>query len=403
MENNKYLPVGAIIGKHYEVLDILGEDDFEILYLVRNTERKESFFVIKELFLETFSSRNDGIVSNIPQAQGVFKKRKKEIISEIDNPKRHRKMDEIKTYGYIEECNTIYTIMEFTRNSDLTNYLQFQPKHQMILPSLDELLSKLKKKKRPSLFLIVLLGILAIGAGLALYTYTLFETDKMKADEKLEQILATQTEVSHPILVNRSKEKNQLKKTPKVSTVKKETSPKEVIHKKTTVEKTTVKKMPLIKKNLPKPLIVQVNEPSDILDLNSEVIENKQLFDRASVETFLNAFIASSSKGSVEEILSFYAEHVDRYFSLNNVNHAMIEKDKKQYNKKWTQRAFSIETFKIVKRYKKDNSDCCDVETTTKWKVSGNTGKKVSGKSQGLMRLIKTENGFKVSSIYATN
>jgi hypothetical protein len=98
MTEDKYLPAGSIISKKYEVIEMLGEDDFEILYLVRDIDRKGSFFVLKELFLETFSSRRGQSVYTFPEAEGVFHKRKKQIIEEVGTKKLDLKADEVTIY-----------------------------------------------------------------------------------------------------------------------------------------------------------------------------------------------------------------------------------------------------------------------------------------------------------------
>jgi hypothetical protein len=85
---------------------------------------------------------------------------------------------------------------------------------------------------------------------------------------------------------------------------------------------------------------------------------------------------------------------------LKNVTQATIKKDKRRYNKKWTKREFSIKEFEILTKYEKDGTDYCDLKTTTKWKVSTNSGKTAKGTSRGFMTIKKTANGYKVKSIY---
>jgi len=447
MGKSKYLPVGTNIGGHYEIIDVLGDDDFEILYLARDNHRKGSFFVLRELFLETFSSRSDASVYTIPDAQGVFDKRKKEVALEIDEPKKDRHKSEVKTYGYIKENNTIYTIMEFTNNFNLKNYLQFQPRDEIILPSLD--LNNKEKKKKSFLFLKILIISVIIIAGLVFYAYKMIQEDREKPEKK-PAVVVTQTPINHPALINRTetptnepKVENNKVEEPKAvpngaeyipvnETVTKEPMPldsknglnsvveDDAIYIDNETEEITTEKEPPAQKEPPK--IVAVPEvktapleeaksisvgskiettPHHNISLGTPIVkESTNIFNRVAIKDFLDKFIASSATGSVEDIASKYDYHVDRYFSLKNITQSRIKKDKSHYNKKWTHREFSIEKFKIIRKYHKDGTDYCDMKTTTKWKVSTNSGKAAKGISHGFMTIKKTDNGFKVKSIY---
>jgi len=123
-------------------------------------------------------------------------------------------------------------------------------------------------------------------------------------------------------------------------------------------------------------------------------------FNRMSVKRFLDKFIASSTSGTIDTIVSLYDSKVDRYFSLKNVNQNRIRKDKVSYQKRWTKREFRLVAFKIVSIYRKGNFDYCDLSTTTQWNVSSDDFRTSSGRSKGLMTLKRTYNGFKVTSIY---
>jgi len=452
MESNKYLPTGSIVGGHYEIVDVLGEDAFDILYLVRDNHRRGSFFVLKELFLETFSSRNKESVYTIPQAQGVFDKRKEEIIREVENSKRTRQIADIKTYGYIEDNSTIYTIMEFTNNSDLTHYLQFQPKDEIILPPLEDLIDNPPKKKKSSIFLKILIVAVIIGVALALYANKMIQEDRAKAEEK-PKVEVKQTPIHHPPLVSRDDDNNPKEqdtpkkiveeKEPKIEEAKETTTDREYIP---TTETTTPKENEEpqttqtdtvnedtiyidneeeiideeeIVETKPTPVVIKREEPKNIplgtkIESTHTAVDDKtstllgtkieqkhvESFNRASIQHFLNGFIASSANGSVEDIASKYDYHVDRYFSLRNVTQSTIKKDKRRYNRRWTHREFTIKNFKILKTYQRDNTDYCDLKTTTRWRVSTNSGKTASGSSQGFMTIKKTDHGFKVKSIY---
>jgi len=449
MENSKYLPVGSNIGGHYEIIDVLGDDDFEILYLARDNHRKGSFFVLKELFLETFSSRSDESVFTIADAQGVFDKRKKEIVLEIDELKKDRYKAEVKTYGYIKENNTIYTIMEFTNNFNLKNYLQFHPRDEITLPSLD--LDTVDKKKKSFLFLKILIISVIIVSGLVFYAYKMLKEDRDKTEKK-PTVLVTQTPINHPALINRIETP---KKEPKVEikieepksvpngaeyipineTIKENPKALESKNNLDTVvednsiyidnetEEISTEKEPPVQKKPPKMVIVPEVKTAPLEETKSTSLGSKietvphhnislgrpivkgstDMFNRVAIKNFLDDFIASSATGSVEDIASKYDYHVDRYFSLKNVTQSRIKKDKSHYNRKWTKREFSIEKFKIIRKYHKDGTDYCDMKTTTKWKVSTNSGKTAKGISHGFMTIKKTDNGFKVKSIYTVH
>lgn len=468
MKSSKYLPIGSNIGGHYEIIDVLGDDDFEILYLVRDSNRKGSFFVLKELFLETFSSRKLKYVSTIPEAKGVFDKRKQEIINELSIPYNDRAKDEVKTYGYIEDNNTIYTIMEFTNNFELEKYLHFEPRDEIILPPLDTKMGK--RGKNSFLFLKILILSIIIVTGLGYYVYSMIKKDREKTTMSRPQVVVTQTPViHHPSLVSRDKHS---KEEPKVEN--KDSEPKSVESKvatrvnhaeyipddeleeiPTSDTKESAKKSNPFTKNdsiyidneteeippvktednpnkLPVPTTKEVEsvsvhevktvpqtlpiERANHISLGTKIgtssahtnialgtpiqKESKEIFTRDSIKHFLDAFIASSATGSIEDIASKYDYSVDRYFSLRNVTHSTIKRDKKRYNRKWTDRKFTITYFKILKKYRRDGTDYCDLKTTTKWRVSTHYGKRASGKTRGLMTLKNTPNGFKVKSIY---
>jgi len=411
MGNSKYLPIGAIVGKQYEILDILGEDDFEILYLARDTHRKESFFVLKELFLETFSSRIDTAISTIPEAEGVLDKRKKEIITELDNPKRNRQVAEIKTYGYVEDNNTIYTIMEFTNNSNLENYLQFTPKEKGVLPSLEKLLNN-NIKKKSSLFLKILIAITLTLAGLAYYSYHMLQTDRDKPKEEKVNIVSEKKSIEHPPLTNRNEireNREEVDKSPKVDkNITNEINEtqddfSDIIEDDKIYMDSEDEDIEeeIYKENKIDDTLLGTRIESNPLSLGTKIETTKESdFTENSVHEFLNLFIASSADNSIDNLLFYYAQNVDRYFNLRDINHMTIREDKERYNKKWTNREFTIENFKILQTYEKENINYCEIETTTKWKVSTKSGKTVSGVSKGFMRLKNTANGFKVISIY---
>jgi hypothetical protein len=124
--------------------------------------------------------------------------------------------------------------------------------------------------------------------------------------------------------------------------------------------------------------------------------------NKQAIKQFLNNFIRISGDGSIDEILSNYDDDVERYFSLRNVNHNTIRRDKTNYHNKWTHRKFELVNFDVTKVYKNGDETFYDIKTATNWSVSNDEGKSIAGTSNGIMTLRKTYDGFKVTSIYTT-
>jgi len=424
MEKNKYLPAGSIIAKKYEVIETLGEDEFEILYLVRDIKRKGSFFVLKELFLETFSSREGELVFTVPEALGVFHKRKKQIIEEIKSQKLNSIKSEIKIYGYEDENNTIYTIMEFSNNASLEKYLQFTPKDVKSLPVLDELLNK-KKIFNYSIILKILL-LTGLLLGIAFYAYIYFQKSSLKENA---YELKKPVNKNFPKLKDRKKEVEEKSHKPQIKEVevKKDVSVK--------VEENLTKVLPetteelILEPIIPKMIFDENLSEEPKNSKNSTHKEHKETVTSSLVEDnfskeksvkeekmavvkkrivpidtrlkeFLDNYITASAS-SAEETMKFYDKKVKKYFRFNHPTHKTIIKSQKKYNKKWVKREFEISDFKIVKIYKKNNVNYYNLKTTTVWHVRNKRGKKLSGKSRGFMTLKEVGDSFTITSIYS--
>ena len=431
MKENKYLPIGAIIAKKYEVVDVLGEDEFEILYLVRDINRKGSFFVLKELFLETFSKREGELVFTVPEALGVFHKRKKQIIEEITTQKPQLLKNEIKIYGYEDENNTVYTIMEFSNNASLEKYLQFTPKDVKSLPVLEELLNKKKSfNYAPILKTLLLLGLVS---GTAFYAYTFFQKNSLENDDYALKKPASE---NFPELKERVKsvKKPELQTDSPITSativkqvaLKKEVSPKKEVSLKKEENRTEV-----ITQVIQKPMVttapVVEEKVSSTLDNNQSIVdkvvaiveekkvtkEEKVTEEKRAIEeehpaslpikerlkAFLDEYITASAS-SQEGTLRFYDKRVKRYFKFKNPTHKTILRSQKIYNRKWIDRKFTISDFEIVKSYQKNGVNYYDLKTTTVWHIANKRGKKLSGKSRGKMTLKEVGDGFKITSIY---
>lgn len=395
----KYLVNGTVIGGHYEILDVLGEDDFEILYLVKNIHRVGSFFVIKELFLETFSSRKLNSVETIPEAQGVFNKRKAEIIREIENAQGRYLDNEIKVFTYFEENNTIYSCMAYTPNANVESYLQFEPKEAKVLPTLEELKpTNIKNKKYFSLAFIAVVIMLLLGILFVAFNHYFNKESTSPIIKDNRTVIVSHNEhtvkLTRHILPKEDEAKKELWKN-NFSLIK---APKE-LNKTVTEEENRTK--------------VQEENRTKIQELNNTKVkeENRteelpkfdvnELFTQKSLRQFLEHYIEVTAHGSSKKVVALYDSHVSRYFQFKNITPKKIEKSVGIYNKRWKNRDFKLIGFKMLKRYKKENIDYCDIETHTKWTVSNRSGKKIRGESKGIMTLISRNQDLKVKAIYA--
>jgi hypothetical protein len=381
MQNSKYLPIGSVVGGHYEIVEVLGEDDFEILYLVKDKHRGETLSILKELFIKALSLRDKKEVYAFAKSKYVFEETKKEVIAEVIVLQEKNSSNSIQVYGYFEDNNTVYTIMEFMNGAKAEEYLKLQNKEEeeeqneekeIVLPPLERV-EDLEEKPKSFFFLKVLVFSLLTFLILGLYAYKMLKEDKEKIQEKTPEptSVVKQKVMPHPTLTHRTT----IIEEPKESEVK------EITEEEITEEE-------IIEVAVPK--VVKQEVP----------INRNDRFNRTSIKHFLDVFIASSSNGLVTDIVSHYDEHVDRYFSLRNINHAQIQNDKRRYNRRWTERNFEIVNFKIINIYQKNSEEYCEVKTTTKWNVSTPSGKNASGTSRGLMTIKNRVDGFKVTSIY---
>ena len=407
METSKYLPIGTTVADKYEIVDILGEDDFEILYLVRDFQRKTSFFVLKELFLETFSLRNGDLVSSVPEAEGVFAKRKKQIIEEVNHKRLNLDSNEIKIYGYEEENNTIYTVMEFSNNANLDRYLQFTPnKGVNSLPALDELVDEENEKNNFAFYLKIFLLLVTLFVGV-FYGYQYFKQKSIDThDVVLKSVDAIQKEyevklVEEPLVEKGLITKIDTNSSEENSSIKEIVSTVHVLIENNISDEINVT---IVSQN--KPLVEVVEEENLTLitapivkELPVQELEFYEPID-VRIKEFLDTYIDSSSSGKIRDTLKYYDTRVKRYFKFRNATHSIIRKSKQRYNKKWRTRSFKIINFKIVKSYKKKSINYFDLKTTTIWKVMSKRGKKLSGKSRGRMILKEVKGGFKIVSIF---
>ena len=222
MKSN-YLPIAFKLAGHYEIVEVLGEDDFEILYLVKDLHMGEKKLVLKELFLPSYSSRNDDNTLNImAKSKQIFEQTKKDVIAEIEVLKSTQQIKTPQLYGYFEENNTLYTIMEFINDRNITSYLEFNAKQDIeeqqlideekIEPIVEEASIVEEKKPKSTLFLKILIVCVVLFLGLAFYGYQILEEDKQRIKEKSERnsvTLIKKSTIPHPALESREEKKEE--------------------------------------------------------------------------------------------------------------------------------------------------------------------------------------------------
>ncbi|CAA6815802.1 MAG: Serine/threonine protein kinase [uncultured Sulfurovum sp.] len=215
MNKEHQLAIGDKLAGHYEIISIVGEDEFEILYLVKDLHMAEQKFVLKELFLNDYSSRNeDKSVQVMAKSQEVFRQTKKDIIAEVEHLKKAQRNEGAKYYGYFEENATVYTIMEFVNSSDFSTYLKapssiysnavsteaevFEPKDLNESIPVDEPTPKEKPKSK--IFLKILIVMVVIFLALFYYSYNMIEEEKERVKNKTVAVVVSTEPMRHPPL-----------------------------------------------------------------------------------------------------------------------------------------------------------------------------------------------------------
>ncbi len=614
-ESNEHLSIGYKIGGHYEVVKVLGQGGFGIVYLVKDIHRLNAFFVIKELFSREFSFRHrDGkTVYNKAEAKKIFSKIKEDIISEVNILQKIRNKNIVEAYGYFEENNTLYSVMEFIDGIDLDKYLKEVPPFSedeakdlllQIINGIKEIhsLNILHRDIKPSNIMRTKDGIYKIIDFTTNRTYVdnqmttvtafqspiytppelsgnkraiigkfsdiysigmticrvmaedeetlpnitdrliddsefidilngfnisssfrdiLFKMTKIDAEERfqdleeIEELLSqNQTNLKEGKEIDEEEikpSKKNIKKTPKkeekdntkswftiigislavvllalggyaykivkldkdksitqnksqsVTTykpkqekaededkeeepeIKSEIKPLEIPEIKDTptptpspiiedeeyreddsieiltpiptptrdksIEIVTPTPIPTKDKNIEivaTPKVINTPTPTHNISLGRMIQAGKNInlshsspFNRANVQDFLLRFIPTAEHGSITHLLSFYNYKVDRYFSLRNVTHKEIYRDKVRYNKKWIHRRFRLISFDILYKYRKNGIEYCDIKKRMSYRVVSRSGKVAEGTSTTLMTLKATPFGFKVVSIYS--
>jgi len=144
-----HLDIGHKIGKHYEIIEVLGQGGFGIVYKVKDTHLvKNNIFIIKELFIKNHSIRyRDKIKVGTPsKISDIFEKIKEDIIKEVDVLSLIENRNIVHAYGTIKENNTIYSIMEYIDGIDLEEYIKNNHFNEdMAMDLLEQLIHGLKE------------------------------------------------------------------------------------------------------------------------------------------------------------------------------------------------------------------------------------------------------------------
>ena len=316
-----------------------------------------------------------------------------------------------------------FTIVEFRKEDTVYNYLHLNPieedeqkveEKSHTVPSKEPMafekspekpINEEQKKKKSTIFLKILIVVSLLLLALAYYSYNMIQEDKERIKNRDKLSVVQESVAHHPPLEDKQEQKREESKDESIEE-KKETPP---VRERAKVEEQKIKSIADLVdlSDIPKEELEMEEDEFETLDENTTLgtlivgdESNQNIFTREVIQDFLNNFLASSSSGTIDDVVANYDTKVDRYFRLNNITPTTIRKDKVRYQKKWTHRDFALANFEISNIYHKDGFDYCDVKTTTYWNVATDSYKTASGTSKGFMTLKNTANGFKVTSIY---
>jgi len=128
-ENSQHLPIGHKISGHYEIIEVLGQGGFGIVYKVKNRHQLDKVLIIKELFLkkDSFRVRGKTTVATNPGMKHIFEKIKGDIEKEVEILSSINNKNIVQEYGQFEENQTIYSLMEYIEGVDLGQYIEKHP------------------------------------------------------------------------------------------------------------------------------------------------------------------------------------------------------------------------------------------------------------------------------------
>lgn len=109
---------------------------------------------------------------------------------------------------------------------------------------------------------------------------------------------------------------------------------------------------------------------------------------------FVEDYLEAAEQPTPEEEVSFFADRVD-YFDSGKVNRRFIEKDQRNYYRRWTSRNFDLIGEPEVLRSSKDSA-------TIRFRASyalRNKADSSQGKIEEVVRLQRTGDGWKIAGI----
>lgn len=458
MQGNEYLPIGYKIGDHYEIIKVLGRDAFEIIYLVKDIYRSD-YLVLKELFLEGSCFRDQESVYPQEKAKAQFEEVKAGVIDEVNLLKKAEEVNSVRTYGYLEANNTIYSIMEFINDVDISRYLKIVPQtppEKIEIPveekaTVKEPTEVSSPPKKSSIFLKMLIASLILFAGLAFYAHTIFQEEEKKAEEKSVTVSVVKPPlvINHPPLTDRTPPEPSVDKEPEspkaseptptatqptptvaadtkyISEAAAETSVADqeqidvkIPPKNEPMSDAAMREFELIEESPQSATTIPASVPitkqpehNNVLlgsyigggEAPRQVAQSSQptSFNRQIIQNFLKHFVTTTEEKSLNNLVALYDDQVSRYFTLNHVTHADIYRDKQAYNQKWRYRNFQLLDFQILKTYTQNGIAYCDVSMRTRWQVATENRQSASGISKVFMTVKNTAKGLKVTSIYS--
>lgn len=111
-------------------------------------------------------------------------------------------------------------------------------------------------------------------------------------------------------------------------------------------------------------------------------------------ESFVRGYLQAAEAPSPEGEISHYAERVD-YFDSGRVNRRFIEKDQRNYYRRWPNRDFDLLEADLIKSTEKSAT----VRFRTKYNLGGNKDR-ASGRIENVVRLTRGSDGeWKIASI----
>ena len=111
-------------------------------------------------------------------------------------------------------------------------------------------------------------------------------------------------------------------------------------------------------------------------------------------EAFVRGYLQDAEAPTPEREVSHYAERVE-YFDSGRVNRRFIEKDQRNYYRRWPSRDFDLVEADLVKSGEKSAT----VRFRTKYQLSGRK-ERASGRIENVVRLTRGSDGeWKIASI----